>query len=72
MKSRDSSISVESSTRLQLAEARLTELKSMTMALGKEATAALFSVEVQQQKLTFQKLLTMVFYFLLLCMNKTS
>ncbi|KAF5460433.1 hypothetical protein F2P56_020298 [Juglans regia] len=60
LKSRDSSISVESSTRLQLAEARLTELKSITMALGKEATAALLSVEVQQQQLTFQKLLTMM------------
>ncbi|XP_040990588.1 SH3 domain-containing protein 1-like isoform X2 [Juglans microcarpa x Juglans regia] len=60
LKSRDSSISVESSTRLQLAEARLTELKSITMALGKEATAALSSVEVQQQQLTFQKLLTMM------------
>ncbi|KAG6633793.1 SH3 domain-containing protein 2-like [Carya illinoinensis] len=60
LKSRDSSISVESSTRLQLAEARLTELKSITMALGKEATAAMLSVEVQQQQLTFQKLLTMM------------
>ncbi|KAG6636345.1 hypothetical protein CIPAW_11G105100 [Carya illinoinensis] len=60
LKSTDSSISVEGSMRLQHAEARLTELKSIMMALGKEATAAMLSVEGQQQQLTFQKLLTMV------------
>ncbi|KAF5477918.1 hypothetical protein F2P56_004525 [Juglans regia] len=60
LKSTDSSISGESLMRLEHAEARLTELKSIMMALGKEATAAMLSVEGQQQQLTFQKLLTMV------------
>lgn len=48
--------------RLQNAEARLTELQSTMMALGREATAAMLSVEGQQQQITSQKLLTMVFY----------
>ncbi len=72
MKSRDSSIAAESSMRLQNAEARLSELKSTMMALGKEATSAMLSVESQQQQKTFQKLLTMVFSLLQLCLTKTS
>lgn len=48
--------------RLQNAEARLTELQSTMMALGKEATAAMLSVEDQQQQITFQKLRTMVYH----------
>uniref|UniRef100_A0A2N9FN87 Uncharacterized protein n=1 Tax=Fagus sylvatica TaxID=28930 RepID=A0A2N9FN87_FAGSY len=72
LKSRDSSIAAESSMRLQNAEARLSELKSTMMALGKEATSAMLSVESQQQQKTFQKLLTMVFSLLQLCLTKTS
>ncbi|XP_059444017.1 SH3 domain-containing protein 2 isoform X1 [Corylus avellana] len=60
LKSRESSISMETSMRLQNAEARLTELQSTMMALGREATAAMLSVEGQQQQITSQKLLTMV------------
>lgn len=60
LKSRSPSISEESSIKLQSAEARLNELKSSIMALGREATAAMSSVEEQQQKLTFQTLLTVV------------
>ncbi|KAA8528182.1 hypothetical protein F0562_035567 [Nyssa sinensis] len=59
-KCRDPPTSAESSIKLQQAEARLTELKSSMMALGREATAAMLSVEAQQQQITFQKLLTMV------------
>jgi hypothetical protein len=56
--------------RLQNAEARLTELQSTMMALGREATAAMLSVEGQQQQITSQKLITMVFYLVSLCMKK--
>lgn len=72
MKSKESSISAESSMRLQMAEARLSELKSTMMAVGTEATSAMSSVESQQQQKTFQKLLTMVFCLFLLCLTKTS
>jgi len=47
--------------RLQNAETRLKELKSALAALGKEATAAMLSVEEQQQQMTLQSLRTMVF-----------
>ncbi|ONI05653.1 hypothetical protein PRUPE_5G017200 [Prunus persica] len=59
LKSRGS-VSAESSVKLQNAEARLTELKSTTVALGREATAAMLSVEEHQQQMTFHKLCTMV------------
>ncbi|XP_048320194.2 SH3 domain-containing protein 1 [Ziziphus jujuba] len=59
-KSRDLSMSGESSVKLQSAEARLADLKSSTVALGREATAAMLSVEDQQQQMTFHRLLTMV------------
>ncbi|CAI9094882.1 OLC1v1030707C1 [Oldenlandia corymbosa var. corymbosa] len=52
--------SAESVIKLKSAEARLTELKSSMLALGREATSAMLSVEDDQQQLTFQKLLTMV------------
>lgn len=59
-KTRDSEISAESCMKLQAAEARLTELKSTVMALGREATAAMSSVENQQQEITAQRLFSMV------------
>ncbi|GLT74913.1 hypothetical protein SLA2020_466780 [Shorea laevis] len=59
-KTKESEISAESYMRLKNAEARLTELKSSMMALGKEATAAMLSVQDQQQNTTFQRLLAMV------------
>ncbi|KAK7252564.1 hypothetical protein RIF29_36608 [Crotalaria pallida] len=59
-KLRDSSVSAESSMRLQNAETRLKELKSALVALGREATTAMLSVEEQQQQITFQSLCTMV------------
>lgn len=59
-KFRDPATSAESSIKLQSAEAKLSELKSAMMALGREATAAMLSVEAQQQRITFQRLLTMI------------
>lgn len=59
-KSRDSTPSADSVMRLKVAEGRLAELKSAMMALGREATDAMLSVEDQQQKVTFQHLFKMV------------
>ncbi|KAF4400695.1 hypothetical protein G4B88_001250 [Cannabis sativa] len=59
-KSRGPSVSEESVIKLQNAEGRLDELKYSIMALGREATAAMSSVEEQQQKMTFHTLFTMV------------
>ncbi|KAH9753774.1 SH3 domain-containing protein 1 [Citrus sinensis] len=58
-KIRESDISAESAVKLRNAEARLTELKSTIMALGREATAAMLSVESQQQQMTYQRLFAM-------------
>lgn len=59
-KLRDSSLSAESSMRLQNAEKKLKEHKAALVALGREATAAMSSVEEQQQQITLQSLSTMV------------
>lgn len=50
----------ENSLKLQIAEAKLDDLKSRLIALGKEANAAMSSVETQQQKRTADHLLVMV------------
>lgn len=59
-KTREADISAESYMKLKQAEARLADLKSSMMVLGREATAAMLSAEDQQQKITFQLLLAMV------------
>lgn len=59
-KLRDSSLPSDSSMRLQNAEKRLKELKSALVALGREATSAMLSVEEQQQHITLQSLSTSV------------
>jgi endophilin-A len=46
--------------RLQNAEKRLKDHKSSLVALGREATSAMSSVEEQQQHITLQSLSTMV------------
>lgn len=46
--------------KLQNAETRLKELKSALGALGREATAAMLSVEDDQQQITLKSLCTMV------------
>ncbi|KAI7988326.1 SH3 domain-containing protein 3 [Camellia lanceoleosa] len=50
----------EISIKLQHAERKLNELRSALMALGREAITAMLSVEDQQQRIAFRKLLTMV------------
>ncbi|KAJ4958126.1 hypothetical protein NE237_025237 [Protea cynaroides] len=59
-KLKEAGVPPESDAKFQNAEAKLSELKSAMMALGKEATTAMSSVEAQQQRITFQKLITMV------------
>ncbi|CAL5326390.1 unnamed protein product [Camellia sinensis] len=60
-KCKDPSTSAEISIKLQNVERKLNELRSALMALGRVAITAMLSVEDQQQRITFQKLLTMVF-----------
>ncbi|KAM7270917.1 hypothetical protein ACFE04_030131 [Oxalis oulophora] len=50
----------ENVAKLQVAEARMHELKANMAVLGKEAAAALAAVEAQQQRLTLQRLLALV------------
>lgn len=52
--------SSETALKLKSAEKRLADLKSSMLTIGREAAAAMLSVEDQQQETTFQKLLTMV------------
>ncbi|KAF6168792.1 hypothetical protein GIB67_012190 [Kingdonia uniflora] len=59
-KLKDAGEASDSSIKLRNAEAKLYELRSSMMALGREATAAMSSVEAQQQQLTLQRLLTTV------------
>lgn len=68
-KSRGASVSEESIIKLQSAEGRLDELKSSIMALGREATAAMLSVEEQQQRMTFHTLFAMVLLLILFGVN---
>jgi hypothetical protein len=51
---------IENITKLEAAEAKLQDLKSNMAILGKEAAAAMAAVEAQQQRLTLQRLITMV------------
>lgn len=50
----------ENVAKLHAAEAKMQELRANMAVLGKEAAAALSSVEAQQQRLTFQRLVAMV------------
>lgn len=52
--------SPEHVAKLHAAEAKMQELKANMAVLGKEAAAALAAVESQQQRLTFQRLVSMV------------
>ena len=67
MKMRESPGNIDLSSRLEAAELKLQELKSSMAVLGKEATSAMAAVEGQQQRLTLQRLIAMVFFFSLLC-----
>lgn len=46
--------------KLEAAEVKLQDLKSNMTILGKEAISAMAAVEAQQQRLTLQRLITMV------------
>lgn len=46
--------------KLHAAEAKMQELKANMAVLGKEAATALAAVDSQQQRLTFQRLVSMV------------
>lgn len=50
----------ENTAKLQVAEAKMQELKANMAVLGKEAAAALSAIEAQQQRLTFQRLVALV------------
>lgn len=68
LKSKESSGNTDS-VKLQHAESKLSELRTTLAALGKEATAAMEAVEAQQQQITFDRLLAMVWYASLLFQN---
>ncbi|EOA16836.1 hypothetical protein CARUB_v10005057mg [Capsella rubella] len=59
-KARESQGNPDILMKLESAEAKLQDLKSNMTILGKEAASALASVEDQQQKLTLERLLSMV------------
>lgn len=50
----------ETDQKLQMAEQKMGELVSAMATLGTEAAAAMTSVEIQQQRLTLQRLIAMV------------
>lgn len=62
LKSRESRGGADSSVKLQHAESKLSELRTTLAALGREATAAMEAVEAQQQQVTYERLLAMVWY----------
>lgn len=62
-KVRESNGNPEYILKMEAAEAKLNELKSNMVTLGKEAAAAMTAVEAQQQRLTLQRLITMVIHF---------
>ncbi|GLT30644.1 hypothetical protein SLA2020_054350 [Shorea laevis] len=59
-KMRETPVNTENVLKLESAEAKLKDLKSNMGILGKEAAAAMAAVEVQQQRLTLQRLIAMV------------
>eukprot|EP00252_Welwitschia_mirabilis_P026341 TRINITY_DN8629_c0_g1_i1.p1 TRINITY_DN8629_c0_g1~~TRINITY_DN8629_c0_g1_i1.p1 ORF type:complete len:373 (+),score=91.32 TRINITY_DN8629_c0_g1_i1:248-1366(+) len=59
-RSKDVNSTADNAIKLQAAETKLSELISTMTALGKEATSAMLAVETQQQRLTFQRLTTLV------------
>lgn len=59
-KVRESNGNPDNLSKFEAAQARLQELKSNMTILGKEAVATMSAVEAQQQRLTLQRLITMV------------
>ncbi|KAK1427276.1 hypothetical protein QVD17_15959 [Tagetes erecta] len=59
-KVKESNANPDNLSKFEAAQARLQELKSNMSVLGKEAVATMSAVEAQQQRLTLQRLITMV------------
>ncbi|XP_057966131.1 SH3 domain-containing protein 2-like [Malania oleifera] len=57
---REATGNADNALKLEAAEAKLQDLKSNMATLGKEAAAAMAAVEAQQQRLTLQRLISMV------------
>ena len=62
LKSKESSGNTDNSVKLQHAESKLSDLRTTLAALGREATAAMEAVEAQQQQVTYERLLAMVWF----------
>ncbi|KAJ7571335.1 hypothetical protein O6H91_01G159900 [Diphasiastrum complanatum] len=60
LRSKEAGFNPENAVKLQVAEAKMTDLTSAMAVLGKEAAAAMSAVEAQQQRLTLQRLISMV------------
>lgn len=61
MKLREAPANIDNNVKFEAAEAKLSDLASNMAVLGKEASAAMASVEAQQQRLTLHRLTAMVF-----------
>ncbi|KAG0490306.1 hypothetical protein HPP92_007169 [Vanilla planifolia] len=59
-KVREAPGNIDNNMKLEAADFKLQELKSNMTVLGKEAIAAMTAVEAQQQRLTLQRLITMI------------
>lgn len=59
----------ENVAKLHAAETKMQELKSNMAVLGKEAAAALAAVESQQERLTYQRLVAMVYMLVQICFS---
>lgn len=66
LKQREAGPNSDNTVKLQMAEAKMTELNSAMAVLGKEAAAAMLAVEAQQQRLTLQRLIAMVNWTILI------
>jgi hypothetical protein len=51
---------LENTSKLQSSEAKMQELKASMAVLGKEAASALAAVESQQQRMTLQRIVSLV------------
>lgn len=72
MRLREGHGNVDNSSKLEAAETKLQELRSNMVVLGKEAVAAMTAVEAQQQRLTLQRLIAMVYLSQICCGTSLS
>lgn len=62
IKGREDAGNIDNNLKLEAAESKLQDLKSNMTVLGKEAIVAMTAVEAQQQRLTLQRLIAMVWF----------